>query len=73
MWKHVNQLTERSRFVKIELPLPALWLPECPSVAQIQGQDKLSAPWPCQCRSRDRDAVAGIYERRPLRIETPSR
>ena len=38
---------ERTRFVEIVLPLLALWLPECPSVAQIRGQGTLSAlcPW----------------------------
>ena len=46
MLKHVIDLTERIRFVNTVLPLLALWLRECPSVARIQGQDKLSTVRP---------------------------
>ena len=46
MLEHVKHLTERTRFVKIVLPLLALWLQECHSVAQIQGQDELSGVRP---------------------------
>ena len=78
MLEHVKHLTERTRFVKIVLPLLALWLQESHSAAQIQGQGTLSAwrgamPPPCHpVRSRVRDAVAGIYESRSLSSETPS-
>ena len=70
--RHVNHLTERTGFVKTVLPLLALWLPECHSAAQIQGQDRLSAVRPCTVESRARDAVAGIYESRSSSVKTPS-
>ena len=35
-----------SRLVRFLLPLLAHSLPECPSVAQIQGQGKAVALWP---------------------------
>ena len=63
---------ERTRFVKLVLPLLALWLQECHSAAQIQGQDKLSAVRLCKVGSRGRDAVAGIYESRSLRVKATS-
>ena len=65
---------ERIRLVNIVLPLPALWLAECHSVAQIQGQGKLPAvqPFPPRVGSRVRGAVAGIYESRSLSFKTPS-
>ena len=72
MWKYVTALTERTRFVKLVLPLLALWLQECHSAAQIQGQDKLSSVRPCKVGSRGRDAVAGIYESRSLRVKATS-
>ena len=50
MLKHINHLIERTRFVRIVLPLLALWLPEYHSVAQIQGQSALSALRPCHGR-----------------------
>ena len=74
MLEHVKHLTERTRFVKLVLLLPALWLAECHSVAQIQGQGKLSAVQPCRPTGRveGQRHCTGIYESRSLSFKTPS-